>query len=180
MRRLGQLLLAAFLGIGGLRCQAADLDPSTHLFSQTLGDFREELALAREDGKSGILIFFEMDECPWCHRMKTTVLNQPDVQAFYKEHFLVFPVDVEGDVEMVDFEGNTTTMKDWATKVHRVRATPVFAFFDLNGKRVTRYIGATSDAAEFLLLGEYVVAGIYKEMSFERYKRSRHGKSPER
>ena len=91
--------------------------------------------------------------------MKTTVLNQPDVQAFYKEHFLVFPVDVEGDVEMVDFEGHTTTMKDWATKVHRVRATPVFAFFDLNGNRVTRYIGATSDAAEFLLLGKYVVEG---------------------
>jgi thioredoxin-related protein len=180
MIRLASLAFAA-LGwlVGWGPSQAAGLDPDTHLFSQTLGDFRDELALAREEGKSGILIFFEMDECPWCHRMETTVLNQPGVQAFYREHFAVFQVDVEGDVEIVDFEGNTTTMKEWATKVHRVRATPVFAFFDLDGKRVTRHIGVTKDAEEFLMLGEYVVKGLYKDMSFVRYKRGPR-ETPER
>jgi len=105
--------------------------------------------------------------------MKTTVLNRAEVQDFYKEHFLIFPVDIEGDVEMVDFEGVSRTEKDFAFREHRVRATPVFAFFDLDGKLVTRYTGATRDADEFLWLGEYVVKGVYQEMTFSRYKRQR-------
>ncbi|MGD2081567.1 MAG: thioredoxin family protein [Chromatiales bacterium] len=162
----------ALLLLPALVCQAAPgRDPSVHFFNQSLGDFGEELQAARDEGKSGILIFFEMDECPFCHRMKQTVLNQPEVQDYFREHFLIFPVDIEGDVEIVDFQGNTRSMKDWAFKEYRVRATPVFAFFDLQGQLLTRYIGATTDADEFMLLGRYVVEGAYKDQSFTRYKR---------
>lgn len=140
-------------------------------FNQTFGDFTEELETAKDQGKTGILLMFEMDECPFCHRMKTTVLSRPEVQAFYKEHFLIFPVDVEGDVEITDFAGETVSQKDFALKTHRVRATPVFAFFDLDGKLVTRYTGATRNADEFLQLGQYVVDGAYTRVSFPAYKR---------
>ena len=150
---------------------AVAAEPS--FFDQTLGDFSEELVAAREANKTGILIFFEMDECPFCHRMKTTILNRPEVIKYFKQHFLIFSVDIEGDVEITDFDGHTTTMKDFAFKQHRVRATPVIAFFDLTGKRVVRYTGATSDAEEFMLLGEFVVSGEYKNTSFTRYKRDK-------
>ena len=76
----------------------------------------------RRCGKSGILLMFEMDECPFCHRMKTNVLNQPQVQDYFREHFLIFPVDVEGDIEVVDFAGNSAAQKDFALKQFRVRA----------------------------------------------------------
>ena len=142
-------------------------------FDQSLGDFTEELENAREANKSAVLIFFEMDECPFCHRMKTTILNQPEVIKYFKQHFMIFQVDIEGDVEITDFDGNPTTMKDFAFKQHRVRATPVLAFFDLTGKRVVRYTGATSNAEEFMLLGEFVVSGAYKNTSFTRYKRDK-------
>ena len=142
-------------------------------FDQSLGDFSEELAVARDEGKTGVLIFFEMDECPFCHRMKTTILNRPEVVDYFKKHFLIYQVDIEGDVEITDFDGNVTTMKDFAFKQHRVRATPVIAFFDLDGKRVVRYTGATSDADEFMLLGEFVVSGEYKNTSFTRFKRAK-------
>ena len=142
-------------------------------FDQSMGDFQEELEVAKEEGKKGILLFFELDECPFCHRMKTTILNQPDVIDYFKKHFLIFPVDIEGDVEITDFQGKVTTQKDFAFKQHRVRATPVFAFFDLSGKRIVRYTGATSSKEEFLWLGEYVVSGAYKKTRFSRYKRER-------
>ena len=148
-------------------------DPAQYFFDQSLGDFKEELATAREAGKDGLLLFFEMDECPFCYRMKTTVLNRPEVQDYYKEHFLIFPVDIEGDVEIVDFKGDTVTQKDFAFRQYRVRATPVFGFFDLDGKLVTRFTGATRDAEEFLWLGEYVVGRVYEQMPFSRYKRER-------
>ena len=149
-------------------------DSEQHFFNESFGDFSEELENARESGKQGILLMFEMDECPFCHRMKTTILNQPDVQDYFREHFMIFPVDIEGDVEVVDFKGKTTTMKDFAFKQYRVRATPVFAFYDLDGKYIkrARFTGATKDKNEFLLLGKYVVEGAYKKQSFTRYKRA--------
>ena len=122
---------------------APERDPYKYFFDQSLGDFTEELARAKAEGKQGVMLFFEMDDCPFCHRMKTTVLNQPEVQAYYRKHFLSFPVDVEGDVEITDFQGRTYTEKTFAEKVNRVRATPVFAFYDLNGRQVARYTGAT-------------------------------------
>jgi thioredoxin-related protein len=105
--------------------------------------------------------------------MKTTVLNEPEIQDFYKENFLVFPVDIEGDVEVTDFSGNTLPQKDFALEQYRVRATPVFAFFDLEGNLVARYTGATRDVQEFRWLGDYVVSEAYKNTSFTRYKRQR-------
>ena len=152
---------------------AAPRDPEQYFFDQTFGDFSEELDNAREQGKKGILLMFEMDECPFCHRMKTTVLNLPEVQDYFRKHFLIFSVDIEGDIEITDFQGNPMTMKDFALKQFRVRATPVFQFIGLDGRPVKRgrYTGATKDAAEFMLLGKYIVEGAWKETSFSRYKR---------
>ena len=148
-------------------------DPEEHFFDTTFGDFTEELENAREQGKKGILIMFEMEECPFCHRMKSEVLNQSEIQDYYKERFLIFSVDIEGDIEVTDFGGNTMPQKDLAFKHFGVRATPVFAFFDLDGNLIARYTGATRDAQEFQWLGEYVVEGLYEEKSFTRYKLER-------
>lgn len=146
-------------------------DPYKHFFQDTFGDFQEELATARDEGKQGVLIFFEMDECPFCHRMKQGVLNQPAVQDYYREHFRIFSVDIEGDIEIVDFAGEHKKQKDWAFKDNQVRATPVFAFYDLEGNRVARYTGATSGVEEFMLLGKFVAEGHYKDTNFTKYKR---------
>lgn len=175
MRRLSIALCA--LGMMALstmsHADTADRDPYRYFFNETWNNYAEELAKAKEEGKQGILLFFELDECPFCHRMKTTVLNQPEVQAYYREHFLNFHVDIEGDVEMVDFAGQPMSQKDFAFKVNRVRATPVFAFYDLDGNQVVRYTGATSGVQEFLWLGEFMSKGLYKEMPFTKYKREK-------
>jgi thioredoxin-related protein len=105
--------------------------------------------------------------------MKETVLNQPEVQAYFREHFLNFSVDIEGDVEITDFEGNAMKQKDFAFKKNRVRATPVFAFYDLSGERIVRYTGATNGVEEFMWLGEFVVNGEYKNSRFAKYKREK-------
>lgn len=150
---------------------AAPRDPYKYFFNETWGDFKEELANAKQQGKTGILIFFEMDECPFCHYMKKNVLNQPEVQDYYRKHFLNFTVDIEGDVEMLDLKGRPTRQKDFAFKQFRVRATPVIMFIGLDGKPIHRHTGKTSGVNEFMLMGEYVVDGQYKKTSFTRYKR---------
>ncbi|MCU7853198.1 MAG: thioredoxin family protein [Candidatus Thiodiazotropha sp. (ex Monitilora ramsayi)] len=153
--------------------QGATRDPGEFFFDRSLGDFSEELETARDEGKKGVLIMFEMDECPFCHRMKTRVLNQVEVQDYFKEHFLIYTVDIEGDVEIADFKGTPMKEKDFAFKMHKVRATPVFGFFDLEGKMMTRFTGATNDAREFLWLGEFVVNDHFQKTNFSRYKRQK-------
>lgn len=151
----------------------SEQDPYQNFFDETWGDFKEELDNARQQKKKGILIFFEMDECPFCHYMKMNVLNQPEVQAFYRENFLNFRVDIEGDVEVTNMHGKVMKQKDFAFRENRVRATPVIAFFDLEGNRIFRHTGKTSGVEEFLLMGQYVANGSYKETSFTRYKRKK-------
>ncbi len=151
-------------------------DPDHHFFDPTFGDFPEELEMARADGKKGILLFFEMADCPFCHRMKNQVLNQPEVQEYFGEHFAVFAVDVEGAIEVVTFDGESKTMMDFATRDFRVRATPVFQFFDLDGEPIARFTGATRNTREFMQLGEFVAEGHYRDQNFTRFKRELDGR----
>lgn len=172
MRMMQIITGVLLLALAGSGSAAEWRDPNTHFFSQSFGDLTEELQNARDAGKKGVLIMFEMDECPFCHRMRQTVLSRPDVQAFFKKHFLMLHIDIEGDVELTDFQGNATTMKDFSAK-NRVRATPVFQFYDLTGQPMQRgrYTGATRDHEEFLLLGRFIADGMNTHTAFTRYKR---------
>lgn len=146
--------------------------PETHFFQAMFGDLPAELAAAREQGKKGLFLFFEMDDCPFCARMKSTVLNQSEVQDAYRRDFLLYSIDVNGDIPLVDFDGKQTTEKAFAF-ANRVRATPTLIFVDLDGKVVTRHTGPTRDAAEFLLLERFVAEGAYRDQPFSAYKRTR-------
>ena len=161
----------------GLLSASAPREPYQFFFEQSLGDLNEELDIAREQGKQGIFVFFEMDECPFCHRMKKTVLNQPEVQEYFRKNFHNLTVDIEGDIEIVDFIGTDMTQKEFARQ-NRVRATPLLAFYDLEGRQIFKYTGATSGVEEFLWLGEYVADKIYlqkddqgRNIRFTRFKR---------
>lgn len=146
-------------------------DVQKHFFDQHLGDFKAELDSAKQAGKQGILLMFQQEDCPWCARMKNTILNQSEVQDYFKKNFLIFHVDIKGDTTLVDFQGVETTEKKFSEK-NRVRATPVFGFIDLNGKMAYRFTGASKDVQEFLMLGQYVVDGAYKTQAFVAYKQS--------
>ena len=167
MRLLTGCLLLLMMANTGF---AETRDPSQFFFNQSLGDFKSELETAKKESKKGILIMFELDDCPFCHRMKQTVLNQSEVQDYYRSNFMVFAVDAVGANPMVDFKGKQTTEKNYANE-NRVRATPVFVFFNLEGAPVMRFTGAAKDSNEFLQLGNYVAEGAYKSMSFTKYKK---------
>lgn len=170
-QQLVTLLLASLLIV--TQANAETRDPESYFFEESFGQFDEELERANDEGKKGVLIMFQQDECPYCHRMRASVLNQKKVQDYYRQHFLIFQVDIEGKLEITDFSGQQTLEKDFAFKQNRVRATPVFAFFDLDGTRVARYTGATTDVDEFMSLAQYVVDEKFRNMSFNRYKREK-------
>ena len=71
--------------------QAADA-----FFDETFGNYQEELEVAVEEGKKGVFIFYHMEECPFCHRMRTTIMTEPDVIKLYKDNFMTIMHDIEG------------------------------------------------------------------------------------
>ena len=148
-------------------------DPATYFFHDSFNDLREEGEIARLEGKVGVLVMFETDDCPWCRRMKEMILNQVEVQNYFRTHFQVIAINAEGDALVTGFDGEEIPETDFALRHNRVRATPVFAFFDPSGKMLTRYTGATKDSQEFLWLGEYVVEEHFRTQRFSRYKRER-------
>ena len=165
-------LLIGFILLFSAPTWAETRDPANYFFQPKFGDLQADLREARKQGKKGIFLFFELDSCPFCERMKATILNQPDVQDAYRAQFLVYPIDVNGDAEIIDFQGKQTTEKAFAFAL-RVRATPTLLFFDLDGKLVARHTGPTKDKAEFLLLSKYVVEGGYATQHFTKYKQGK-------
>ena len=141
-------------------------------FDISFGDLQEEAMLADEEGKKGVLVMFETMDCPWCMRMKQQVLNRIRVQEYFRANFRVISVDAEGDVPVVDFNGEEMLSKEFALKSLRVRATPVFAFFDTSGSLMARYTGAVKNTHDFMLLGRYVVEDHYQKERFNRFRRA--------
>ena len=152
---------------------AAPRDPSAYFFQDSFGDLAEEAETAEASGLFGVMIMIETADCPWCLRMKETVLNNIEVQRYYRRYFRVLVLNAEGDAPMSDFQGKEMTEKEFALEAHRVRATPLFAFFDTRGRLLLKYTGTTRNTQEFLWLGEFVVDGHYLNERFSQYKRRR-------
>ncbi len=167
------LCLLGMLWLGSLQAAEMSRDANKYFFNETWGDFGEELKNAKTQGKQGILLFFESKDCPFCRYMEVKVFTQPEVQEYFRKHFLIFTIDIEGDVEVKDFKGKSMSQKAFALQEYRVRATPVIAFIDTNGNKIYKHTGKTTGVEEFMQVGDYVASGAYKQMPFIKYKQSK-------
>jgi len=171
---LAGFLLALPVLLSGV-ATAADAeirDAREFFFTQTFGDLPEEMQTAREQGKLGMLLFFEADACPYCQYMLRKVFSQARVQDWYRERFVSIAVDIHGDVELTDFDGITLPSKVFSD--HRqIFLTPVVSFLDLDGNEIYRHLGMLKTADDFLLLGEYIEGKHYYRIEFKTFAKAR-------
>jgi len=137
--------------------EAETRDAREFFFTQTFGDLPEEMQTAREQGKLGMLLFFEADACPYCQYMLRKVFSQKRVQD---------------DVELKDFDGITLPSKIFSDH-RRIFLTPVISFVDLDGNEIYRHLGMLKTADEFLLLGEYIEGKHYYRIEFKTFAKAR-------
>lgn len=169
MRALRRLVAAAAL-LAALPAAAAE--GWEQFFMPFLGDLRAEALDAGKAGKAGVLLMFHFDECPYCTKMKGAVLSRAEVQRHFQERFAAVAIDTRGAQVISDFDGTALPEKDFARK-HGVRATPSFQFYAPDGNLLATHAGAIYDPAEFMLLGDYVASGAFRNASFAAYKQSR-------
>ena len=161
------LLFMALLAVPAL---AQTRNADEYFFQPHFGDLKSDIADAGKQGKTGVLLMFEQPDCPFCAHMEDTVLNQIDVQNYFRKHFLIYTMDTRGDDPVTDFGGKDTTARAFSLS-QRARATPTFIFYGLDGKEMARFTGVTRNVGEFMLLGRYVVRGAYKKEPFEIYEK---------
>ena len=168
------IVLAALLLAGDLSAEEAEKrDPREYFFTQTFGDLPEEMQLAREEGKLGMLLFFESENCSYCRFMLNKVLSDSGVQDWFRERFVNIAVDIHGDVELKDFDGITLPSKVFSDH-RRIFLTPVLLFLDLDGLEIYRHLGMVKTPEEFMLLGEYIEGKHYFDTEYEVFA-EQHG-----
>jgi len=128
-----------------------------------------ELALAKNDNKFGVMVFFSTPHCHFCNRMKATVFNQSSVQGYFRQNFQLIEINIESKQLMTDEQSQTTTYSEYAGN-NRVRLTPTIVFLDQQGNQTYRHVGIIADPKEFIWLGEYVLTGQAQVKSFAAFK----------
>ena len=116
MRFLFTLLTAMFLG--NMAAAATVGDDGLHIqpwIRDTFKDLQEDLDEANAEGKR-LAIFFEQRGCIYCTKMHETVYPDPELSDYIDENFFVIQLNLHGDLEVVDFDGDTLTEKQIARK----------------------------------------------------------------
>jgi thioredoxin-related protein len=116
MRFLVTLLTAVFLG--NMAAAATVGDDGLHIqpwIRDTFKDLQEDLDEANAEGKR-LAIFFEQRGCIYCTKMHESVYPDPELSDYIDENFFVIQLNLHGDLEVVDFDGDTLTEKQIARK----------------------------------------------------------------
>ncbi|WP_424975501.1 SoxW family protein [Dinoroseobacter sp. S124A] len=93
----------------------------------TFKDLREDLAEAAAEGKR-LAILIEQRGCIYCARMHEDVFPEPEIDALLTDRFFVVQINMFGDVEVTDFDGETLAEKDIVRKWNAL-FTPTLMFF---------------------------------------------------
>lgn len=81
----------------------------------TFKDLREDLAEANAEGKR-LMIIVEQRGCIYCTKMHEEVFVEPEIDKLIRDHYFVIQMNLFGDVEVTDFDGETLPEKDMAVK----------------------------------------------------------------
>jgi len=111
-------VMAAELGDDGLH--------KTDWMRDTFKDLREDLDEANAEGKR-LMLIVEQRGCIYCTRMHEKVFPRPEIDAYLRENFFVVQINLHGDIEMTDFDGESLSEKA-ATRKWGLLFTPSILF----------------------------------------------------
>lgn len=94
---------------------------------ETFKDLREDLAEAEAEGKR-LMLIVEQRGCIYCTRMHEEVFVKEDIAAMLGNDYFVVQVNMFGDVEVTDFDGESLSEKA-AVRKWGLNFTPTLMFF---------------------------------------------------
>ena len=90
-------------------------DTISNEFYNSPKEMGEDLAEAN-DSQKRLLVLFEQKGCGYCKRMHEKVYSVPEIARKLQEDFFVIRVNIFGDLEVTDFDGQTLPEKEIVKK----------------------------------------------------------------
>jgi thioredoxin-related protein len=128
---------AAQIGDDGLHKQSWMRD--------TFKDLREDLDEANLEGKR-LVLMFEQRGCVYCSKMHKDVYSREKVSNYIDENFFVVQLNLHGDLEVTDFDGEILSEKAMARK-WSILFTPTVLYLP---QEVGEDLTATQAAVSFM------------------------------
>ncbi len=146
-------------------------------FNDTFLDLAEDLQDAQDQGKR-LVIFWEQRGCPYCKRTHEVNLRIPGIANYIQKNFVVLQLNIWGDREVTDFDGEVLPEKELANK-YAVLFTPTLQFFPATLDEVAGRNGKEAEVVRipgyfkpfhFFFLFHYAFDNGYKEQpNFQRW-----------
>lgn len=92
----------------------------------TFKDLSEDLEEANSEDKR-LVLFFEQRGCIYCKKMHEEVFSEAEVSKYIEDNYFVVQLNLHGDIEVTDFDGESLSEKAMARK-WRVLFTPTVLF----------------------------------------------------
>ena len=90
--------------------------------------------------KKRLILFFHQPNCPYCYKFVTENLEDKKTKEKILKDFAVIDINLFGDKEVTDIDGNTYSEKEFARK-YKVQFTPTIIFFDEKANQLLRLNG---------------------------------------
>jgi len=142
-------------------------------FKSSFLDIREDIEEAAAEGKRVVLYFYQ-DGCPYCKKLLEDNYGNREIAEYSQVKFDTIAINMWGDREVVDLEGNDVTEKQFAEDL-RVMFTPTMLMLNEKGKLVLR-INGYYHPAKFLAALKYVAEKQESAMTFRHY----YGQQPQK
>ena len=139
-------------------------------FYPTSFDLRKDLKAAEAENKNLVLLWEQLG-CPYCAKMHKLVFSRPDIVKLITDNFLVVQMDLRGDRQFFDTDGERLGESDIARNLV-VNATPTTLFLDDFGDMTFKAPGYLPPKY-FKEVYQYVIDGAYADTPFIPWLKSR-------
>jgi len=143
-------------------------------FHDTFKDMSDDLATANDEGKR-FMVIWEQRGCIYCKKMHEEVFSDADIAKYITDNYYVVQMNLFGDVEVTDFDGEALPEKEMAMK-WGVMFTPTMMFFPeeasdqpANKQAVAQMPGAFGKGTTMALLEWVKTHGYESGQNFQKY-----------
>ncbi len=130
-------------------------------------DLGDDIREAADAGKTGIIVYFGQQRCPYCQKLMKINFGLSDIVEYTRAHFDVVPIDIWSIEEVTTPDGRTLTQREYAIALN-TNFTPSLVFYNTQGKMAFRLRGYYPPY-QFRAALEYVVDGFYHSETFASY-----------
>ena len=189
MTRLRDLLAGLALSVAGIYAAGAADRPvavpygfgdeglyAEPWFMASFLDLRDDLGETAKAGKR-FAVLWEQRGCPYCVDMHKTEFADPAIAAYVKANFNIVELNLHGDREVTDFDGQVLSEKALARK-WAIRGTPCIQFFPATSAAIGKHDGSAAELARmpgyyapevFIAMFHYVRDNRTGDGDFSRY-----------